>query len=82
VAASERRLYSVDKISSLVIVLQTSSASESRGTKNKKGLGSRTVGEGKRREEGAVMRKRRNSFKYLESAIVFPPLPLPVLHFF
>lgn len=50
VALSERRLCSGDKISSLVIVLQTSSASETQGTKNKKGF--EQPGGGRREVEG------------------------------
>lgn len=50
VALSERRLCSGDKISSLVIVLQTSSASETQGTKNKKGF--EQLGGGRREAEG------------------------------
>lgn len=78
----EEALCSVVKISSLVIMLQTSSASESRGTKNKKGF--EQLGGGRREVAGGggCNGKARNSFKYLESAIVFPPLPLPEFHFF
>lgn len=50
VALSGRRLCSGDKISSLVIVLQASSASEARGTKNKKGF--EQPGGGRREVEG------------------------------
>lgn len=73
---------SVDKISSLVIVLQKVLPQRVRAQRTKRDLSSWVVGEGKWREEGAGMRKRRNSFKYLESAIVFPPLPFPELRFY